>query len=126
MASRRDPDTRSQVSSFYGRPSSVANVDSLSRQPQQTNTPGATRDTRRDSTSSFFRPEEYGVQGLEYGTANRRGGGYDRTSYFGLDGPKGDVGTQGGKDEENAEWDVYADFNNAGPRYATPFVQDDG
>lgn len=127
MASRRDADTRSQVSSFYGRPSSVANVDSLSRQPQPSNTPGAARDTRRDSASSFFRPEEHGAaEGLDYNTANRRGGGYDRTSYFGLDGPKGDIGTRGGKDEENADWDVYADFNNAGPRYAAPFIQDDG
>ncbi|KAG8775517.1 hypothetical protein FRC12_001441 [Ceratobasidium sp. 428] len=128
MASRRDADTRSQVSSFYGRPSSVANIDTHARQPQTLNTPGTAKDNRRDSTSSFFRPDEYGAtQGLDYNdTVNRRGGGYDRTSYFGLDGPKGDIGTQGGKDEENGNWDVYADFNNAGPRYAGPFIQDDG
>ncbi|QRW06507.1 hypothetical protein RhiLY_05506 [Ceratobasidium sp. AG-Ba] len=125
MASRRPQDAQSTVSSFYGRPSSVANMDSMARQPQTSNAP---RDNRRDSASSFFRPDEYGAaNGLEYdGTANRRGGGYDRTSYFGLDGPKGDIGATGGKDEENADWDVYADFNNAGPRYAGPFVQDDG
>lgn len=126
MASRRDPDTRSQVSSFYGRPSS--NMDTLSRQPRaqhadpmSPNTPGV---NRRDSTSSFFRPEEYGAgEGLNYDSTNRRGGGYDRSSYYALDGPKGDLGTAN-KDEE---WDVYADFNNAGPRYATaPFQQDNG
>lgn len=82
------------------------------------NTPG----NRRDSTSSFFRPEEYGAQGLDYDSTNRRGGGYDRTSYYGLDGPRGDLGTAG-KDEE---WDVFADFNNKGPRYAAPFQQDNG
>ncbi|KAG9118411.1 hypothetical protein FRC07_007087, partial [Ceratobasidium sp. 392] len=64
MASRRDADTRSQVSSFYGRPSSVANMDTQARQTQTPNTP---KDNRRDSTSSFFRPEEYGAtQGLDY------------------------------------------------------------
>ncbi|KAG9118442.1 hypothetical protein FRC07_007047, partial [Ceratobasidium sp. 392] len=79
MAARRDADTRSQVSSFYGRPSSVANLDAQARQPQTPNTP---KDNRRDSTSSFFQPYEHGAtQGLDYvDTANRRGGGYDRTS----------------------------------------------
>ncbi|KAF8607018.1 hypothetical protein BDV93DRAFT_468734 [Ceratobasidium sp. AG-I] len=132
MATRREMDTdgRSQVSSFYGRPSS--NMDSLPRQPRQhaqdpasPNTPGT--GNRRDSTSSFFRPDEYGAtQGLDYDSTNRRGGGYDRTSYYGIDGPKGDLGTRGKDEETGQEWDVYADFNNAGPRYAAPFVPDDG
>lgn len=33
---------------------------------------------------------------------------------------------KGGRDEEEAQndaWDVYADFNNAGPRYSTAFGQ---
>ncbi|CUA68832.1 hypothetical protein RSOLAG22IIIB_03697 [Rhizoctonia solani] len=118
MATRKDFDTRSQVSSFYGRPSSQMNMDSVSRQhrPQQEGI------NRRDSNSSFFRPEEYGPSG-DYDSANRRGGGYDRSSYIGLDNPRGDIGAAG-KDEE---WDVYADFNNAGPRYVTtPFQQDTG
>ncbi|CAE6442788.1 unnamed protein product [Rhizoctonia solani] len=114
MATRKDFDSRSQVSSFYGRPSSQMNIDSAAQPPQPVN--------RRDSNSSFFRPDEYGASG-DYDSANRRGGGYDRSSYIGLDNPKGDIGAAG-KDEE---WDVYADFNNAGPRYATtPFQQDTG
>ncbi|CAE6463917.1 unnamed protein product [Rhizoctonia solani] len=116
MAARRDPETRSQVSSFYGRPSSQMNMDSMrqQRQPDGTN--------RRDSTSSFFRPDEHGASG-DYDSANRRGGGYDRTSYIGLDNPRGDIGAAG-KDDE---WDIYADFNNQGPRYATtPFQADTG
>ncbi|KAG8715060.1 hypothetical protein FRC11_005926, partial [Ceratobasidium sp. 423] len=115
MAARRDPETRSQVSSFYGRPSSQ-HMDSTrqQRRPDGTN--------RRDSVSSFFRPEEHGASG-DYDSTNRRGGGYDRASYIGLDNPKGDIGAAG-KDEE---WDIYADFNNQGPRYATtPFQADTG
>ncbi|CAE6524908.1 unnamed protein product [Rhizoctonia solani] len=117
MATRKDFDTRSHVSSFYGRPSSQMNMDSTShQQPQDTNV------NRRDSTSSFFRPDEYGASG-DYDSTNRRGGGYDRSSYIGLENPRGDIGAAG-KDEE---WDVYADFNNAGPRYVTtPFQQDTG
>ncbi|CAE6472437.1 unnamed protein product [Rhizoctonia solani] len=119
MATRKEFDNRSQVSSFYGRPSSQINMDSMPRQRQQPETSGA---NRRDSTSSFFRPEEYGASGLDYDSTNRRGGGYDRASYIGLDNPRGDIGVAG-KDEE---WDVYADFNNQGPKYATPFQQDNG
>ncbi|KAF8713296.1 hypothetical protein RHS03_00974, partial [Rhizoctonia solani] len=119
MATRKDFDSRSQVSSFYGRPSSQINMDSMPRQRQQPDTLGT---NRRDSTSSFFRPDEYGASGLDYDSTNRRGGGYDRASYIGLDNPRGDIGTAG-KDEE---WDVFADFNNQGPRYATPFQQDSG
>ncbi|KAH7337057.1 hypothetical protein B0J17DRAFT_718955 [Rhizoctonia solani] len=120
MATRKDFDNRSQVSSFYGRPSSQMNMDSVPRQqrPQQDTGPN-----RRDSNSSFFRPDEYGASGGDYDTANRRGGGYDRGSYIGLDNPKGDIGTAG----KDGEWDVFADFNNQGPRYATtPFQQDTG
>ncbi|KAF8755239.1 hypothetical protein RHS01_05725 [Rhizoctonia solani] len=94
-------------------------MDSMPRQRQQPDTLGT---NRRDSTSSFFRPDEYGASGLDYDSTNRRGGGYDRASYIGLDNPRGDIGAAG-KDEE---WDVFADFNNQGPRYATPFQQDSG
>ncbi|KAJ1303261.1 hypothetical protein OPQ81_011458 [Rhizoctonia solani] len=94
-------------------------MDSISRQHRPQQDTGA---NRRDSTSSFFRPEEYGAPGLDYDSTNRRGGGYDRSSYIGLDNPRGDIGATG-KDED---WDVYADFNNQGPRYATPFQQDTG
>ncbi|CAE7233934.1 unnamed protein product [Rhizoctonia solani] len=114
MATRKDFDTRSQVSSFYGRPSSQMNMDSV-RRPQDAAL------NRRDSNSSFFRPDEHGPG--DYDSTNRRGGGYDRSSYIGLDNPRGDIGAAG-KDEE---WDVYADFNNAGPRYnSTPFQPDTG
>ncbi|KAF5382695.1 hypothetical protein D9615_003074 [Tricholomella constricta] len=81
----------------------------------------------RDDASSFFNPEQAPrsssdlLNGGHTSTA-----GYNRGSFFhaGREEP-----LKGGRDEEEANqvgegiWDVYADFNNTGPRYSTAFGQ---
>jgi len=52
----------------------------------------------------------------------RPSGGYNRNSFF----PAArEEPLKGGRDEETNNagdaWDVYADFNNAGPRYSSAF-----
>jgi len=55
-------------------------------------------------------------------SATRSSAGYNRGSFFhvGREEP-----LKGGRDEEKDPkedaWDVYADFNNAGPRYSSAF-----
>ncbi|KAF7327033.1 hypothetical protein MKEN_00278300 [Mycena kentingensis (nom. inval.)] len=93
-----DSDRKSTVSSFYGRKSS----DALTNDYAHTNAAG--RAPLRDDASSFF--------------------GRTSTDMLGREEP-----LKGGRDEEDemeagpgsAGWDVYADFNNAGPRYAGAF-----
>ncbi len=78
----------------------------------------------RDDASSFFSPQ-----------MQPQGAGYNRASFFdsGRTAP-----VKGGRDEEEAAfidgdpgqpkdagWDVYADFNNTGPRYSNAFVKYD-
>jgi len=78
---------------------------------------------RRDSSSSFFNPAGPGA--LPRGAAvpsRTNGAGYNRMSYF-------DAGREepvkGGHDEveqpNEGGWDIYADFNNTGPRYSHAF-----
>ncbi|TBU22366.1 hypothetical protein BD309DRAFT_1085143 [Dichomitus squalens] len=112
-----DYDRKSTVSSFYGgrRSGDALNTDF----PIPAGAAPPAR-PRADSSSSF------------YGSANRHsradlydaagpGAGYNQSSYF-------DAGRtepiKGGGGEETA-WDVYADFNNAGPRYSTAFGMGD-
>ena len=99
---------------------------------------------RRDSASSFFDPRRASQAG---GEMFAQSAGYNRASFFdvGIEAP-----VKGGRDEEeemigygrgrggqgrgvagnaapasvadpNENWDVYADFNNMGPRYSTAF-----
>lgn len=86
---------------------------------------GSQRSRRdRDDASSFFSPH-----------MQSQSAGYNRQSFF-------DAGrtapVKGGRDEEDAAfiggnpgqqqdagWDVYADFNNLGPRYSNAFVKYD-
>jgi hypothetical protein len=90
-----DYDRKSTVSSFYGdrRPSN----DALRTDPR----------VRRDSSSSFFNPGA-----LPPGARNSAvmGNSPPAASYA-------DAGAEEGGDG----WDVYADFNNAGPRYSSAF-----
>ncbi|KAF9453135.1 hypothetical protein P691DRAFT_659138 [Macrolepiota fuliginosa MF-IS2] len=44
--------------------------------------------------------------------------GYNSSSFY----PGREEPLKGGRDEEEDAWDVYADFNNAGPRYSTAYV----
>ncbi|KAF5315134.1 hypothetical protein D9619_007230 [Psilocybe cf. subviscida] len=108
-----DPDRKSVVSSFYGarKPSIDAlNHDYPAHSPSPTG--------RRDDASSFFTPERSSMDHLN---GTRGSAGYNRGSFFhaGREEPlKGDVGESKGPTDA---WDVYADFNNAGPRYSTAF-----
>ncbi|KAI0754465.1 hypothetical protein C8Q80DRAFT_1266090 [Daedaleopsis nitida] len=105
-----DYDRKSTVSSFYGGRRSGDALNSDFNLP-----PGAAR-PRVDSTSSFYganrasRADVYDAQ-----TA-----GYNQGSYF----DQGRTEPVKGVDEE-AAWDVYADFNNAGPKYAAAFGMGD-
>jgi hypothetical protein len=112
-----EADRRSAVSSFYGRPRTsgdVLNVEYPTSYPQPDR-------ARRDSSSTFF-----GNNGQS--AALPPGAGYaNRASY--LD-PGRQEPVKGLQDEEDLGtgnqdqgWDVYADFNNAGPRYSTAFGQ---
>jgi len=114
-----DSDRRSAVSSFYGGRRS--SVDALNRDyapPSLSDHPA-----RRDSSSSFFNPNATG--NLPRGAAEParvQGAGYNQTSY--LDAGREEP-VKGGYDEferpNEGGWDVFADFNNAGPRYSHAF-----
>jgi len=117
-------DRKSAVSSFYGDRRS--SVDALNRDYTAA-APTTDRRSRRDSSSSFFNPAA--TANLPRGATEPvrvQGAGYNRMSYF-------DAGREepvkGGYDEvaqveqqpNEGGWDVYADFNNAGPRYSHAF-----
>ncbi|THH09832.1 hypothetical protein EW145_g1739 [Phellinidium pouzarii] len=130
-----ESDRRSAVSSFYGgRKSSVDMLQSdLNMRP-----PAGQASSRheRDDASSFYGSQR-GPRGSADLLVNSQTAGYNRNSFF-------DVGrsapVKGGRDEEDAAflgarpgvrgdeeagWDVFADFNNAGPRYSSAFVKYD-
>ena len=109
-----DYDRKSTVSSFYGARRSGDALALAGDFPIPAGAAPPAR-PRADSSSSF------------YGSANRHsradlydgagaGAGYNQSSYF-------DAGrtepVKGAGGDEEAAWDVYADFNNAGPRYST-------
>ncbi|KAL0960605.1 hypothetical protein HGRIS_005637 [Hohenbuehelia grisea] len=114
-----DPDRKSTVSSFYGAKSSM---DALNNEFSRS-APGGQDRARRDSSSSFFNPErERGSVDL-LATGRPSAAGYNKDSFF--PGAREEP-LKGGRDEEEAGgWDVYADFNNAGPRYSTAFGNQD-
>lgn len=109
-----DADRKSTVSSFYGgRKSSIDPLNTLNTEyPPQPAARG------RDDASSFFSPDRSSMDHLN----TRSSAGYNRGSFFhvGREEP-----LKGGRDEEKDPkedaWDVYADFNNAGPRYSSAF-----
>lgn len=74
----------------------------------------------RDDASSFFNPDR-ASRNLD-GAGRASTAGYNRGSFFfaGREEP-----LKGGRDEEEeaggGAWDIYADFNNTGPRYSTAF-----
>ncbi|KAG7444185.1 uncharacterized protein BT62DRAFT_952630 [Guyanagaster necrorhizus] len=109
-----DPDRKSTVSSFYGRKGSA---DALNDDyPSPTGNNYGSQRTPRDDASSFFNPDHASRNLDNYGSA-----GYNRNSFFfaGREEP-----LKGGQDEEqgNGGFDIYADFNNAGPRYSSALV----
>jgi hypothetical protein len=120
-----DPDTKSNVSSYYagGRSGNILNND-------YSGNPAQPQRTRYDSSSSYHNQDvgqpRPSTELLNGGT---KSAGYNQNSFF-------DAGRteplKGGYDEEdalggknNGSWNVFADFNNAGPRYSTAFVDND-
>jgi hypothetical protein len=97
-------DAKSTVSSFYGvRKTDAADADN----------------GRLDDASSFFPPDRASQRSADL--LNHPSAGYNRMSFLhvGREEP-----LKGGYDEEEGQtWDVFADFNNAGPRYSSTLVQ---
>jgi hypothetical protein len=115
-----DADRKSTVSSFYGgRKSSVDPLNALNTLNTEYPPQPAVRLGGRDDASSFFSPDRSSMDHLN---GTRSSAGYNRGSFFhvGREEP-----LKGGRDEEKDPqedaWDVYADFNNAGPRYSSAF-----
>ncbi|KAI0320954.1 hypothetical protein OF83DRAFT_457197 [Amylostereum chailletii] len=109
-----DYDRKSTVSSFYGRQS----ADALHQDYPPPSAPPGGPHGRRDSTSSFFNPNAM-PQPHERGQPPSAG--YNSRSYYdaGREEPvKGHYADEGGQE---AGFDVFADFNNAGPRYSSAF-----
>lgn len=108
-----DADRKSTVSSFYhGRQPSN---DALNSQfPRVSTSAGGGQRAQRDDVSSFFTPDRNSIDRLN--NTGVMSAGYNKNSFFhgGREEP-----LKGGKDEEEEAWDVYADFNNSGPRYST-------
>ena len=117
-----DPDRKSHGSSRYGgrRAGDVLNNDYPGNptQPQR---------GRYDSTSSYHNQDTGQPRpSTELLNGGTRSAGYNQNSF--LDAGRTEP-LKGGYDEEDplagkngGAWDVFADFNNAGPRYSTAFV----
>ena len=132
-----DSDRRSAVSSFYGGRGRKSSFDMLTSDVNMRTdspvAPSASRHDRDDASSFFAMGNQRRSQDLLVGQS----AGYNRASYFdvGREAPVKGVHEEedaaflgarpgAGKDEETG-WDVYADFNNAGPRYSSAFVKYD-
>ncbi|KAJ7681476.1 hypothetical protein B0H17DRAFT_1076066 [Mycena rosella] len=120
-----DSDRKSTVSSFYG--GRKGSLDALNQDfpSPTTGDYAAQQRPRGDDASSFFDPEQRRSTDPLAGRA-----GYNRGSFFQ---PGREEPLKGGRDEEDpagppdGAWDVYADFNNAGPKYSSAFgAQDTG
>ncbi|KAJ3556762.1 hypothetical protein NM688_g1846 [Phlebia brevispora] len=114
--SGQEYDRKSAVSSFYDRRRS--SVDVLNQDFPSPSTPhyGQPERTRHDSASSFYNPNGPSRTSAEHWAQQPPAAGYNSSSYF-------DAGrtepVKGGYDEERDEpFDIYADFNNTGPRYS--------
>jgi hypothetical protein len=107
-----DSDRKSTVSSFYGARKTEALHQDYPPQP--------TSGRGRDDASSFFQPDRSSMDHLNA----RSSAGYNRGSFFhaGREEPlKGGIDEEADLGNQPDAWDVYADFNNAGPRYSTAF-----
>lgn len=117
-----DSDRKSHVSSYYGgrRSANDSNNDYSGNPPRS-------QGGRYDSASSYHNQDvgqpRPSTELLNGGT---KSAGYNQNSFF-------DAGRteplKGGYDEEDplggkneGSWDVFADFNNVGPRYSEAFV----
>jgi hypothetical protein len=109
-----DADRKSTVSSFYG--GRKGSMDALNQDFPPNPHPPAGR-AGRDDASSFFSPDPSQASMDRLG-GRRASGGYNSSTFY----PGREEPLKGGRDEEEEAWDVYADFNNAGPRYSTAFA----
>lgn len=111
-------DGRSNVSSFYGqrRPAYDAVAGGEGEGPAVDPVSLRAGRERRDSASTFF-----GRNVDEYGPETRHDDYNNRNSFF-AQAPRTEPVKGLGNDEADATpgsaWDVFADFNNAGPRYS--------
>ncbi|KAJ7465072.1 hypothetical protein FB451DRAFT_1488190 [Mycena latifolia] len=121
-----DSDRKSTVSSFYG--GRKGSLDALNQDfPSPTGDYAGQQTGRtRDDASSFFNPERLPRGSTDPLAGRASTAGYNRGSFFQ---PGREEPLKGGRDEEeqgpDGAWDVYADFNNAGPRYSSAFGQQD-
>ncbi|KAH0586451.1 hypothetical protein H2248_007683 [Termitomyces sp. 'cryptogamus'] len=118
-----DYDRKSNVSSFYG--GRKGSLDALNAEFPATTATGRPR----DDVSSFYNPDQVPRNSMDPLNGPRTStAGYNRGSFFhaGREEP-----LKGGSDEEEEAgnhvgediWDVYADFNNTGPRYSSAYGQ---
>ncbi|KAH0832410.1 hypothetical protein J3R83DRAFT_13447 [Lanmaoa asiatica] len=114
-------DRKSAVSSFYGARRSI---DALNDTPApaspSNNLPRGAARPRAESQSSFYADRQ---SRTSQDLLNAQSAGYNASSFFaaGRQEP-----LKGGRDEEEEaghpeNWDVFADFNNTGPKYSTTF-----
>ena len=117
-------DRKSAVSSFYG--GRRASGDALQQDfPSPSHYADYPSHARQDSRSSFYNPNGPSRASVEL--LNQPSAGYNPSTFQG--GRQEPI--KGGYDEESAfqdePFDIYADFNNQGPRYSkATFGQDDG
>jgi len=120
-----DPDRKSNVSSHYGgrRSGDVLNND-------YSGNPAQPQRTRYDSSSSYYNQDVGQPRpSTELLTGGLKSAGYNQNSFFAAGRTEP---LKGGDDEEDPlkgkgdeAWNVFADFNNAGPRYSSAFVDHD-
>ena len=117
-----DADRKSTVSSFYGgRKNSFDALNGVD--PQSPSTPFAGRDP--DGASSFYNPDRASRASADLlNSGQPNSAGYNSLSFLhtGREEP-----LRGGRDEEEPgeAWNVFADFNNTGPRYSEAIGQKD-
>ncbi|KAF8515295.1 hypothetical protein JB92DRAFT_2915308 [Gautieria morchelliformis] len=139
-----DPSRTSNVSSFYdsgGRRGSLDANYAISHQQPPTMPVGHRPRMDSSTSSAYYNPNRLSQNSADLltgdmGPPGQRGtagsAGYNRTSFFA---PGREAPVKGGTDEQlplhqgdlaaggpDEGWDVYADFNNAGPRYSTAFA----
>jgi hypothetical protein len=117
-----DPGRKSHVSLYYSgrRSGDPSNNDYPGNPPPP-------QRTRYDSDSSYHNQDVGQPRpSTELLTGGPKSAGYNQNSFFAAGRTEP---LKGGYDEEDplggkngGSWDVFADFNNAGPRYSTAFV----
>jgi hypothetical protein len=111
-----DYDRKSTVSSFYG--GRRGSFDALNHSQSPDYAPSG---RPRDDASSFYADRQ--PRASHEMLTGGQSAGYNASSFFAAGRLEP---LKGGRDEEEEApeaqtWDVYADFNNAGPRYSTAF-----